>query len=78
MESKPIHFYRTTGKYGCFSNFSLHPIEIDNVAWPTTEHYFQAQKLAELDVIEKVRKAKTPAAAKKMGRAGTMLCINVS
>jgi predicted NAD-dependent protein-ADP-ribosyltransferase YbiA (DUF1768 family) len=36
-----IHFYRTEDAYGTFSNFSRHPITIDGIEWPTTEHYFQ-------------------------------------
>ncbi|MEO1140885.1 MAG: NADAR family protein, partial [Pseudomonadota bacterium] len=38
-----IKFYRTGDPYGCFSNFSAHPILIETT-WPTSEHYFQAQK----------------------------------
>ena len=38
-----INFYRVADPYGCFSNFSLHPIFI-GTTWPTSEHYFQAQK----------------------------------
>lgn len=40
-----IHFYHQHRKpYGCFSNYSLHPVRIEGVLWPTTEHYFQAMK----------------------------------
>ena len=39
-----IHFYSTTGEYGCFSNFSRHPVFLKGKRWPTSEHYFQAQK----------------------------------
>ncbi|HKC73877.1 MAG TPA: NADAR family protein, partial [Chloroflexota bacterium] len=40
-----IYFYSTREKpYGCFSNFSPHGFELDGVWWPTSEHYFQAQK----------------------------------
>lgn len=41
----PIRFYRTSDPYGCLSNFAAYPIELDGKAWPTSEHYFQAQKL---------------------------------
>ncbi|MCE9567389.1 MAG: NADAR family protein [Planctomycetes bacterium] len=40
-----IEFYSTTGEYGCFSNFSRHSIFLKKKRWPTTEHYFQAQKV---------------------------------
>ncbi|KAF9925528.1 hypothetical protein FBU30_004692 [Linnemannia zychae] len=39
--------------------------------WPTTEHYFQAQKFAHLDdkkYVELVRMAETPGDAAKLGR----------
>jgi N-glycosidase YbiA len=38
-----INFYRVNDPYGCFSNFSPHPVFIGTM-WPTNEHYFQAQK----------------------------------
>jgi len=41
----PILFYRVNEPFGCFSNFSRHPVSIDGRTWPTTEHYFQAMKL---------------------------------
>lgn len=44
-----IEFYRTGDEYGCFSNFSAHPIAVGGKVWPTSEHYFQAQKFAERD-----------------------------
>jgi predicted NAD-dependent protein-ADP-ribosyltransferase YbiA (DUF1768 family) len=39
-----IHFYSTAGEYGCFSNFSPHPIFLKGQRRKTSEHYFQAQK----------------------------------
>lgn len=63
-----INFYSTRGKYGCFSNFSAHPVKISDVVWPTTEHYFQAQKFTDANTIKKVELAKTPTEAAKIGR----------
>jgi ribA/ribD-fused uncharacterized protein len=40
----PVYFYRVNEPYGEFSNFSKHPFEADGKNWPTSEHYFQAQK----------------------------------
>jgi N-glycosidase YbiA len=54
--------------YGCFSNFSRHPLELDGVRWPTSEHYFQAQKFAGTPHAEEVRRARTPKEAAEMGR----------
>jgi predicted NAD-dependent protein-ADP-ribosyltransferase YbiA (DUF1768 family) len=39
-----IKFYKVKESFGCFSNFATYPIEVDGVVWPTSEHYFQAQK----------------------------------
>jgi hypothetical protein len=37
-----IFFYHAQDpKYGCFSNFSAHPIELESKVWPTVEHWFQ-------------------------------------
>lgn len=63
-----IEFYSTTGEYGCFSNFSRHPIFLKGKRWPTTEHYFQAQKFAGEPDEEEVRRAAKPAQAANMGR----------
>lgn len=64
-----IHFYSTREKpYGCFSNFSRHGIDLDGAWWPTTEHYFQAQKFAGTPHVEEIRNASTPKLAATMGR----------
>ena len=64
-----IYFYSTREKpYGCFSNFSPHGFELDGVWWPTSEHYFQAQKFSGTPYVERVRSAPTPMKAAEMGR----------
>ena len=63
-----INFYTTTGEYGCFSNFSKHPISLNGKSWPTSEHYFQAQKFHGTQHEEEVRLAKTAMIAARMGR----------
>jgi len=63
-----INFYSTSGEYGCFSNFSRHPIFLKGKRWPTTEHYFQAQKFAGEPDEEEVRLANKPMLAASMGR----------
>ena len=63
-----INFYSTTGDYGCFSNFSKHPIHLNGKRWPTSEHYFQAQKFAGTEHEEAVRLAGQPRLAAEMGR----------
>ncbi len=69
-QKEPLHFYSTREKpYGVFSNFSAHPFELDGLEWPTSEHYFQAQKYAGTPYFERVRQAKTPGEAARLGRS---------
>ncbi|MFB8789922.1 MAG: NADAR family protein [Potamolinea sp.] len=63
-----IYFYGTRDKYGCFSNFSPHGFELDGFYWPTSEHYFQAQKFPGTLHVDQIRQVKTPRDAAKMGR----------
>lgn len=63
-----IYFYTTGEKYGCFSNFSPHGFELDELWWATSEHYFQAQKFVGTPHVEEIRLAKTPKDAARMGR----------
>jgi N-glycosidase YbiA len=64
-----INFYAVGEDYGCFSNFSPHPIRLKGKFWPTSEHYFQAQKFAGTADEEEVRQAKSPMIAARMGRS---------
>jgi ribA/ribD-fused uncharacterized protein len=66
---KPIRFYRVNEAYGEFSNFSPHPVELNGRVWPTSEHYFQAQKFAGTEREEGIRQAKSPMIAARMGRS---------
>lgn len=63
-----IKFYRVAEPYGCFSNFSPHPIKLGR-RWPTTEHYFQAQKFSDKAVQERICRDPNPMRAAKMGRS---------
>src|SRR3954468_6227644 len=66
---KQIRFYQVNERYGEFSNFSPYPIELKGVTWPTTEHYFQAQKFVGTEHEEAIRLAKSPMVAARMGRS---------
>lgn len=63
-----IKFWRTTGKYGCFSNFSKHAIEKDGKTYQTTEHYYQAMKATTEEDHEMVRMADGPKNSKNIAR----------
>jgi ribA/ribD-fused uncharacterized protein len=66
---KRIEFYRVHEPYGEFSNFAAFPIELDGKCWPTTEHYFQAQKFPATPREEEIRGAASPMIAARMGRS---------
>jgi len=63
-----IRFYSVGQDYGEFSNFAPFPITVGKKRWPTSEHYFQAQKFSDPKDREAVRKAKTPSIAARLGR----------
>ena len=63
-----INFYSVGDEYGCFSNFAPYPIRLGGEIWPTSEHYFQAQKFEDEGQREAVRKAKSQMTAARMGR----------
>lgn len=64
-----INFYSTKDEYGCFSNFAAYPLRIEDKIWPTSEHYFQAQKFpGDPAHQEAIRAEKSPMIAARMGR----------
>lgn len=63
-----IRFYETNKAFGCFSNFSRHPIDLDGQTWATTEHFFQAAKFSVRSDIDDVRGAATAFQAAQIGR----------
>ncbi len=67
-----IYFYTKNDEYGEFSNFSPHGIEMDNLWWPTVEHYFQAQKFHDHEYREKIRHAHSAKQAAELGRSRKM------
>jgi ribA/ribD-fused uncharacterized protein len=69
----PIRFYKVPDPWGYFSNFSRHRIELDGKTWPSTEHYFQAQKFVRTDPewAEEIRRTEKAGVAANMGRDRT-------
>lgn len=63
-----IEFFSDRAEWGELSNFSRHPFMLNGLRWPTSEHYFQAQKFAGTEHVELVRNAKTPMDAANLGR----------
>ena len=64
----PVNFYSVGDDFGQFSNFAPFPINLDGERWPTSEHYFQAQKFDDPAHRQKIRRANSPMEAKKLGR----------
>jgi ribA/ribD-fused uncharacterized protein len=61
MTNTPVYFYHQNEPFGEFSNFYSAPIELDGYTWPTTEHYFQAQKfISDETHFQNVLKLATP------------------
>lgn len=63
-----IEFYSVGDDFGEFSNFAPYEIFLGKKRWPTSEHYFQAQKFVDAKDREQVRRAKTPMIAARIGR----------
>ena len=64
-----INFYSVNKEYGEFSNFALYPVKINGKEWPTTEHYFQAQKFDDTSYQKKIQRAHSPMKAAELGRS---------
>jgi len=62
-----VPFYSTRGPYGCFSNFSRHPVTIDKVVFQSSEHFYQSKKVRDQVEARHIARASTPTEAKKRG-----------
>ena len=67
--NEPIHFYHSWQPYYEFTNFSLFPILIFDQQWPTSEHFFQAQKFVGTPLVEAIRRCNTPREAFDVSRS---------
>ena len=65
---KEIKFYKVNDDYGFMSNFSPYPFSDGSKNWPTSEHYFQAQKFLVPQIQEKIRQIVSPMDAALEGR----------
>ncbi len=63
-----VNFYLKSDAFGEFSNFAAFPIDVDGERWPTSEHYFQAQKFENEAYCQKIREAPSPMQAARLGR----------
>jgi ribA/ribD-fused uncharacterized protein len=69
VDQQAVLFYGPREDFFEFSNFFPAAIHLDGKDWPTTEHYFQAQKFTSSEALqEKVRGKASPHAAADEGR----------
>jgi ribA/ribD-fused uncharacterized protein len=61
-----ICFFSQSETHREFSNFAPFAIDLDDARWATVEHYYQAQKFADPQLRQKIRKAEKPAIAKNL------------
>ena len=72
MGHGPILFYNRDEPYYEFTNFYAAPIVLDGKTWPTTEHYFQAQKFIGTSYPEVIRNFDRPRQAFELSRKPTV------
>ena len=65
---KEIKFYKVNDEYGFMSNFAPYLFSDGSRIWPTSEHYFQAQKFLVPQIQEKIRQIASPMDAALEGR----------
>jgi ribA/ribD-fused uncharacterized protein len=63
-----IRFYGVKGLHGFLSNFYRCPLEIGQLGYASTEHFYQAAKTLDPEVHEYIRSAPTPGEARRRGR----------
>lgn len=63
-ETFKVSFMDTTS---VLSAWSKHPISIEDQEWPSVEHYVQAMKFPDPNYREKIRTAKHPRQAQRLG-----------
>jgi ribA/ribD-fused uncharacterized protein len=61
-----IRFHSTSDTHREFSNFAPFAIDLDGERWPTVEHYYQAQKVSDPELRDKIRRAEKPIIAKSL------------
>jgi len=57
-----------SGKYAFLSNFTIAPVVLDNIEYPTVEHAYQAAKTLDTKERNNIRLAPSAGVAKRLGR----------
>jgi GTP cyclohydrolase II len=66
--SNEIQFYEPNDDFGFLSNLALATIKVAGVEWPSSEHYYQAQKFNDPQLQRLIRQAPTPDEAFRLSR----------
>ncbi len=66
-DNRILFHRRDAADFGFLSNFHMAAIEVDGQRWPSTEHYYQAQKSLDEEYQRLVQAARTPGEAKRLG-----------
>lgn len=61
-----VLLYDPIGDLAALSNYSKHPVCLDELEWPTVEHFFQASKFKSPEIRRLIIEAETPYAAKEL------------
>lgn len=64
----PVLIRKVKEPFGCLGNMSPHPVEWQGKEYRTSEALFQAMRFDDEDVIEAIRKEKSPMAAKMVAK----------
>ncbi|HAS6370093.1 GTP cyclohydrolase II [Vibrio vulnificus] len=65
---QPIYFYEPDENHGFLANFYPCSITVSGTCWPSSEHYYQAQKFDDVRLQEKVLRAEDAAQAFRLSR----------
>lgn len=63
-----VDFYREEGELGYLANYSNYGFTVDGVYYPTAEHFYQASKFDNPEIIQKILSCKTAREAASVGR----------
>lgn len=62
-------FFSRSDTESLLGSWAPYAFRLEGQEWPTVEHYFQALKFREAEYQERIRAAKSPKEARKLGRS---------
>ena len=61
-------YFSRSDVFNEFGTFSQHSFTLEDMEWPSVEHYYQAMKFEDPGYRERIRQADHPKKARKLGR----------